>query len=76
LVERRRELATIKYTFVAHTDPRDLREEVNELLSKGWELQGGLALGVTHGFDHPHPLYGQSLVKREVEDDAAQQQEV
>lgn len=50
----------IEYQIIRHQDSKELENEVNSLLLRGWQCQGGIS--VLHSIQGPSMLF-QALIK-------------
>lgn len=53
------------YTVVLKDHPIELQERVMELVSQGWELQGGVSVSVSESDEYRYVYYAQALIKVE-----------
>jgi Domain of unknown function (DUF1737) len=54
----------MKYTVAVMNNPQDLEKRINELISNGWEPQGGIALTVARVEGVWEYRLAQAMVKR------------
>ncbi len=58
----------MKYEVITASEKADIVKAVNDLLAKGWELQGGIAVGTASYNGVIYQLvYSQAIIKRDVE---------
>jgi len=53
----------MRYALIQKTSPESLVESVNKYLEEGWEVQGGITVGISDSTGSI--IYLQTLVKKE-----------
>ena len=53
------------YKIVSEQTVPRLEEEVNELISQGWELQGGMSASINESTDYYYSKYSQAMILKD-----------
>lgn len=59
------ERKVVEYKLVAKISAEDLSNEINELLSSGWYLEGGAIISKSASYSNFSTSYGQAMVRYE-----------